>query len=171
MQDNEYFSNHYKLIPIDLSKQNELENCDLSQKINFIDWLDEENVTSFFIIEKTEEATFNFSQNSVSIFHKIINLLNDSSNEESKFPTKKCYAIDSQTAKGKDNENNSIKFETGSINSIFCNYSDAFILVPGDITINPGNDTSVASKNCPQFSTCKTKTNDQANHIYIAMPM
>ena len=65
MQDNEYFSNHYKLIPIDLSKQNELENCDLSQKINFIDWLDEENVTSFFIIEKTEEATFNFSQNSV----------------------------------------------------------------------------------------------------------
>ena len=30
---------------------------------------------------------------------KIINLLNDSSNEESKFDTKKWYVIDSQTTK------------------------------------------------------------------------
>ena len=37
---------------------------------------------------------------------KIINLLNDSSNEESKFPTKKWYVIDSQTAKEKCNQNN-----------------------------------------------------------------
>ena len=41
---------------------------------------------------------------------KIINLLNDSSNEESKFATKKWYVIDSQTAKNKYNQNNSIKF-------------------------------------------------------------
>ena len=32
---------------------------------------------------------------------KIINLLNDSTNEESKFATKKWYVIDSQTTKGK----------------------------------------------------------------------
>ena len=32
---------------------------------------------------------------------KIINLLNDSSNQESKFGTKKWYVIDSQTAKGR----------------------------------------------------------------------
>ena len=32
----EYFSKHYKLIAIDLSKQIELENPDLKQKINFI---------------------------------------------------------------------------------------------------------------------------------------
>ena len=32
---------------------------------------------------------------------KIINLLNDSSDEESKFVTKKWYAIDSNTAEGK----------------------------------------------------------------------
>ena len=32
---------------------------------------------------------------------KIMNLLNDSSNEESKFATKKWYVIDSQTTKGK----------------------------------------------------------------------
>ena len=32
---------------------------------------------------------------------KVINLLNDSSNEESKFATKKWYVIDGKTAKGK----------------------------------------------------------------------
>ena len=34
--DYEYFSKHYKLIAIDLSKQIELENPDLKQQINFI---------------------------------------------------------------------------------------------------------------------------------------
>ena len=33
--DYEYFSKHYKLIEIDLSKQIELENPDLKQQINF----------------------------------------------------------------------------------------------------------------------------------------
>ena len=42
---------------------------------------------------------------------KIINLLNDSSNEESKFATKKWYIIDSQTTKGKYKQDNTIKFE------------------------------------------------------------
>ena len=58
---------------------------------------------------------------------KIINFLNDSGNEESKFATKKWYVIVSQTAKDKHNQNNSIKFETESIESNLCNYSDAFI--------------------------------------------
>ena len=34
--DYEYFSKHYKLIEIDLSKKNELENPDLRQSISFI---------------------------------------------------------------------------------------------------------------------------------------
>ena len=50
----------------------------------------------------------------------IINLLNDSGNEESKFAIKECYAIDSQTAKGKCDQNESIKFKTESITSSFC---------------------------------------------------
>ena len=41
--DYEYFSNHYKLIAIDLSKQIELENPDLKQQINFISQLGEDN--------------------------------------------------------------------------------------------------------------------------------
>ena len=73
---------------------------------------------------------------------------------------KKCYVIDSQTAKGKYNQNNSIKFETESIKSSLCDYSDIFALVTGDITVYPGHDTHIAFKNCAPFSTCKTENND-----------
>ena len=69
--DYEYFSKHYKLIAIsnlisDLSKQIELENLNLKQQINFIGRL-EEDATILFIIEKKEETTFAFSQNSVTV--------------------------------------------------------------------------------------------------------
>ena len=51
----------------------------------------------------------------------------------------------------------------------------SFILVTGEITVNTGNDTYVAFKDCALFSTCKTEINDafihKANHIYIAMSM
>ena len=90
----EYFSKNYKISAIDLSKQIELENPNLKQQINFIGKLEADSATTFFIIEKSEETTFVFLQ-------KIINLLNDSSNEESKFATKKWYVIDSQTTKDK----------------------------------------------------------------------
>ena len=47
----------------------------------------------FFIIEKSEESTFNFSQNSATIIQimetqKIVHLLNDTDNKNSKFATK-----------------------------------------------------------------------------------
>ena len=65
--DYEYFSKHYKLIAIDLSKQIELENPNLRQQINFIGKLEDDEVTMFFIIEKSEETIFEFSQNVLSI--------------------------------------------------------------------------------------------------------
>ena len=65
--DYEYFSNHCKLIAIGLSKQIELENPDFRQQSNFIWKLEDVRATVFFIIEKSEETTFEFSQNSVSI--------------------------------------------------------------------------------------------------------
>ena len=57
----EYFSKHYQVIVVDLSKKIELENPDLKQQINFIGGL-EEDATMFFIIEKKEET-----QNSVNV--------------------------------------------------------------------------------------------------------
>ena len=48
----DYFSNHYKLLAIDLSKQIELEHRDLNQQINFIGKREEDDeATMFFIIE------------------------------------------------------------------------------------------------------------------------
>ena len=66
--DYEYFSKHYKLIAIALSKQIELVNPNLKQQVNFIGRLARnEGATIFFIIEKSEEATFEFSQNAVNV--------------------------------------------------------------------------------------------------------
>ena len=65
--DYKYFSKHYKLIAIDLRKQIEQENLDLKRQINFIDKLEEDEATMFFITEKSEEITVEFSRNSASI--------------------------------------------------------------------------------------------------------
>ena len=60
-----YFKEHYKLIAIDLSKQTKLKD---PQQINFIGKiLKNTGATMFFIIEKSEETTFNFLQNSATI--------------------------------------------------------------------------------------------------------
>ena len=57
-----WISKHYTLITSDLSKQTELENRDLKQKINIIGRLPRnEGATMFFIIEKLKETTFEFS--------------------------------------------------------------------------------------------------------------
>ena len=102
-------------------------------------------------------------------------MLNDSSNEESKFAAKKWYAIEDQTTKGKYKLGDTIKFEIEAIKWSLYDYSDAFILVTGNTTVNADDNTDVAFKNCVPFSTCTTKINDgfvdKANHIYIAMPM
>ena len=58
---------------------------------------------------------------------KIINLLNHSSNEESKLSTKKWCVIESQATKDKYKQSNTVKFETESIKSSLCDYSETFI--------------------------------------------
>ena len=60
-----YYKEHYRLIAIDLSKQTKLND---PQQSNFISkLLRNTGATMFFIIEKSEETTFNFTQNSVTI--------------------------------------------------------------------------------------------------------
>ena len=65
---------------------------------------------------------------------KIVNLLNGSDNENSKFATKKWYIIDSES-KGNYSHEDEIKFLTSSLESSLCDYSDAYILVTGNITV------------------------------------
>ena len=105
--DYEYFSKHYKLIGIDLSKQIELENPNLKQQINFIGRVERnEGATKFFIIEKSGETTFEFKQNASTVAwfwpcikietQKILALLGDAISKSSKFATRKWYFINDQ---------------------------------------------------------------------------
>ena len=67
--DYDYFKKHYKLIAIDLSKQQVLqENEDLIQQINFIGRL--ENAAVFIIIKKKENTILEFSQNLANVIYK-----------------------------------------------------------------------------------------------------
>ena len=68
--DYDYFKKHYKLIAIDLSKQQVLqENENLIQQINFIGKL-EEATNVFIIIEKKENTKLEFSQNLANVIYK-----------------------------------------------------------------------------------------------------
>ena len=89
--------------------------------------------------------------------------------------TKKWYIIDSES---KDNYSHEypIKFLTSSLESSLCDYSDAYILVTGNITATPNNAvTQVVFKNCAPFKDCRTEINDTfvdyADFINITMPM
>ena len=79
-----------------------------------------------------------------------------------------------------------IEFLNRSIESSLCDYSDAYILVTGDIAVKKRNNdttnniditqaTQVVFKNCAPFKDCKTKINDTfvdfIDFIKIAMPM
>ena len=61
-----YYKENYRLIAIDLSKQTKIKD---PQQINFIGKIEgqDNGITMFFIIEKSEETPFEFSQNSVNI--------------------------------------------------------------------------------------------------------
>ena len=90
---------------------------------------------------------------------KIVNLLNDSNNENSKFATKKWYVIDSES-KGNYSHENPIKFLTSSLESSLFDYSDAYVLVKGNITVVGGDaNRKVAFKNCAPFRKSITEIN------------
>ena len=121
-------------------------------------------------------------------------MLNSSENEYSKFARRKWYIIESKTTGGYSHHE-PMKFITGSIESSLCEYSDAYILVTGDITVtrtiavpagSPAGTqpqrkqgltavTSVVFKNCAPSKKCRTEINvtfvDEADFINITMPM
>ena len=99
---------------------------------------------------------------------KIVDLLNSSENEYSKFATKNGTSLTIYE--------NPIKFLTKSIESSLCDYSDAYALITGNIAVVGASDgTKVAFKNCVPFRKCRTEINetfiDEAEHINITMTM
>ena len=63
--DSAYFKEHNRLIAVDLSKKTKVKD---TQQINFIEKLERQahGAIMFFIIEKSEETTLKFLQNSVN---------------------------------------------------------------------------------------------------------
>ena len=111
---------------------------------------------------------------------KIINLLNKNDVESRKFTMRKWYVINdtNNTKYGGLNSNDpdTVKFVTKVLKPNLCDYSDAYILVTGKISITGGdNNTKVAFKNCTPFTKCIVQINDehveQANDLDIIAPM
>ena len=74
---------------------------------------------------------------------KIINLLNSNNNESQKFATKRWYIIQDQSQEeyGNGADNATIKYDTKVIKANLCDYSDAYILVTGNIENKPNGVT------------------------------
>ena len=78
-------------------------------------------------------------------YQKIINLLDNTTNQLSKFRTKNLVEVNDDS-QGTYNTNSQIKFKTSMLKSSLCNYSDADILVKGLITVP--NNGSRSRKRC-----------------------
>ena len=68
MLDYPYFTEHYKMIAIDLSKQQVLDaDSKVIQQINLSESLDRDGNTMFFIIQEAKETILDFSQGPVRV--------------------------------------------------------------------------------------------------------
>ena len=77
-------------------------------------------------------------------YRKTTNLIEDASNQPSKFRTKNWVEINDES-RGTYNVNSQIKFKTTMLKSSFCDYSDAYNLVKGKITITGAGGDAAAT--------------------------
>ena len=110
-------------------------------------------------------------------------MLNDAANQPSKLKTKTWVEIDDES-RGSYNVNSQIKFKTTMSKTSLCDYSDAYILVKGKITITGAGDdaaarqtdeTGVAFKHCAPFTNCISEISntqiDNCKDIDIVVPL
>ena len=79
-------------------------------------------------------------------YQKIANLLNDESNKPFKFRTRNWVEIYDDIT-GAYSPNRPIRFKTAMLRSSLCDYSDVYILVKGNITVNITAAKNVAANN------------------------
>ena len=102
-------------------------------------------------------------------YQKIANLLDNASNQPSKFRTRNWVEINDES-RG-TYTGNEIKFKTTMLRSNLCDYADAYILVKGTITITgTGADAAarrtderekgVTFKKCAPFTKCISRINN-----------
>ena len=116
-------------------------------------------------------------------YQKKSNLIDDTSNQPSKFRTRNWVEINDES-RGAYNVNSQIKFKTTMLKSTLCDYSDAYILVKGTISVNNtaaagaganNINRKVIFKNCAPFTNCISEINNtqigNAKDIDIVRPM
>ena len=118
-------------------------------------------------------------------YQKIANLLENASNQPSKFRTKNWVEINDES-RGVYTTGSNVKFKTTMLRSSLCDYADAYILVEEAITITGAADDDAAKrlderskeeifKNCTAFTKCISEINnteiDNAQDINIVMPV
>ena len=113
-------------------------------------------------------------------YQKIVNLLESTSDNFSKFRTRNWIEINDES-RG-NYANSDIRFKTTMLRSNLCDYADSYILVKGTITITGYNageiqaderDKGVTFKNCAPFTKCISRINntdiDNAHDFDIVM--
>ena len=116
-------------------------------------------------------------------YQKTANLLNDTSKKSSKFRTRNWVEINDDIS-AVYSPNKQIRFKTAMLRSSLCDYSDAYILVKGNISVSNNAGAGAAAnnigkkvifKNCASFTNCISKINntqiDNAEYIDIVMLM
>ena len=101
-------------------------------------------------------------------YQKITNLLDSASNKPSKLRTRNWVEINDEV-RGTYSNNKQIKIKTSMLRSSLCDYSDAYILVKGNISVNNNAGAGAAAnnikkkvifKNCDPFANCISKINN-----------
>ena len=109
---------------------------------------------------------WDYYNNIIIEYKKIINWLDNTLNQLSKFRTKNWIEINDQS-RGVYNVNSEIRFKTTMLKSSLCDYSGAYILAKGRIAITGAGvdasarqaderDEGVTFKNCAPFISCKS---------------
>ena len=112
---------------------------------------------------------------------KITNFLDTTSDDKElpRFVTKKWIEVFDQSEKNYS-PNKEIRIKTSMLRSDLCDFSDAYIVVEGDITLEGDNDANkrnknLAFKNNAPFINCISKINgvkiDNAEDLDVVMPM
>ena len=96
---------------------------------------------------------------------KVINLLDHKDEDNPRFETRKWYIVNDHNngnySQG-DDVQSIVKFDTEIVRPFLCDYSDAYILVTGNIKGQDGNGaTKVAIKNCHPFTKSSFKLNNE----------
>ena len=114
-------------------------------------------------------------------YQKFTTLLDTTFDNVPRSITKKLIEIHDQSGSAEDRYKPSkqIRFKTSMLRSDLCDYSDAYIVVKGDITVtDPNNnayDKKLAFENNAPFISCILKINstliDNAEYLDIVMPM